>query len=95
MIIDDVLVPALITLGLLTLVAVPYVAVAILRHSSQAALDSYGKYRGTGPAKSFVCPACLTRSYAPSHIAARYCSRCQRNFPEAATPSIKIKTWTP
>jgi len=95
MAIDDLVVAALIALLVAMIVVAPYLSVAILRHGSDAALESYGKYRGSGPAKSFVCPSCLNRSYAPSHIARRWCVRCEQSFPEEYISANKIKTWTP
>lgn len=95
MVFDGFLVPILVALGLATILIAPFVSIAILRHESQAALDNYGKFRGSGPAKSFVCPSCLTRSYAPSHIARRWCAKCERSFPEASEPQVRIKTWSP
>ena len=62
----------------------------LMRHKARVELDHYGKYRGSGPAKSFVCPECLTRSYAPSHIARRWCAKCEKSFPER-----KPKVWKP
>jgi len=60
---------------------IPGLLLLALRHHERIALDHYGKYRGSGPAKSFVCPTCLSRSYAPTHIARRWCVRCQKEFP--------------
>jgi len=68
---------------------IPGILLLAMRHHERIALDHYGKYRGSGPAKSFVCPTCLSRSYAPSHIARRWCVRCQKEFPaivRAAAP---------
>ena len=62
--------------------AVPLVMLAFMKHKSRVQLDHYGKYRGSAPAKSFVCPECLHRSYAPSHIARRWCARCAKSYPE-------------
>lgn len=53
-----------------------------LQHADRVALDHYGKFRGSTPAKSFVCPDCLRRTYAPSHIARRWCERCKKGFSE-------------
>ena len=69
---------------------IPGILLLALRHHERVALDHYGKYRGSGHAKSFVCPTCLSRSYAPSHIARRWCAKCQKDFPamvRAVAPS--------
>jgi len=96
MVFDGILVPILIALGLAAIVLAPIISLVILRHQSQVALDHYAKFRGSGPAKSFVCPACLTRSYAPSHIARRWCAKCQKHYPATtATSHARIRTWDP
>ena len=68
----------------------PLIMLSLMRHKDRAELDHYGKYRGSGPAKSFVCPECLTRSYAPSHVARRWCAKCDKTFPPGSP-----KAWRP
>lgn len=72
----------LVAIGVVGALLFPLVMLLLMKHKGQVELDHYGKYRGSGPAKSFVCPACLKRSYAPSHIAKRWCSSCNKSFPE-------------
>jgi len=77
---DNLLIILVIGLALTVSVAAPVIGLFLMRHKDRAELDHYGKYRGSGPAKSFVCPECLTRSYAPSHVARRWCAKCQKSF---------------
>ena len=88
---DNLLIILVIGLALTVSVAAPVIGLFIMRHKDRAELDHYGKYRGSGPAKSFVCPECLTRSYAPSHVARRWCARCQKGFLPANTGGEKIE----
>lgn len=60
---------------------IPWVMIVASRHREKIELDHYVRSGRTGPLRSFVCPACFNRSYAPSHIARRWCARCQRSFP--------------
>jgi len=82
-----------IILGLLAIVIfilallAPIVALTMIRHKARLELDHYGKFRGSAAARSFVCPECLTRSYAPTHIEKRWCVKCQKIAPER----LKIK----
>jgi hypothetical protein len=55
------------------------------RHQARFKLDNYGRPPGVKPLKSFVCPTCLKRSYAPQHIKDRYCAKCNRSYPEPTT----------
>jgi hypothetical protein len=71
-----------IAVGALVCIVVPFVMLVVMKHKGQIELDHYGKYRGTGRASSFVCPDCLHRSYAPSHVARRWCAPCAKSFPE-------------
>ena len=87
---DNLLIILVIGLALTVSVAAPVIGLFIMRHKDRAELDHYGKYRGSGPAKSFVCPECLTRTYAPSHIARRWCARCEKSFPEKSLPEKSI-----
>jgi hypothetical protein len=89
-VLDNLLIVLVIGLALAGSVIVPLLMLLLMRHKDRAELDHYGKYRGSGPAKSFVCPECLTRSYAPSHIARRWCAKCEKSFPET-----KPKVWRP
>jgi hypothetical protein len=89
LILDNTLVFLVVGLAIAGCVAAPLIMLAVMRHQERIKLDHYGKYRGSAPAKSFVCPDCLTRTYAPSHIARRWCSRCDKSFPEAP------KVWKP
>ncbi|WP_404711458.1 hypothetical protein [Sphingomonas sp. MMS24-J13] len=52
------------------------------RHRARYKLDTYGRPSGIKPAKSFVCPDCLHRSYAEQHIRERFCLKCGKSFPE-------------
>jgi len=87
---DNILIFLVVGLAIGICVATPAIMLVLMRHKDRAELDHYGKYRGSGPAKSFVCPDCLTRSYAPSHIARRWCAKCAKTFPER-----KAKVWRP
>jgi len=89
-ILDNILICLVIGLALGACIVTPVVMLAMMRHTDRVNLDHYGKYRGSGPAKSFVCPDCLTRSYAPSHVARRWCGRCEKSFPEK-----QPKVWKP
>ena len=89
-VLDNLLIVLVIGLAMAGCVIVPLLMLSLMRHKDRAELDHYGKYRGSGPAKSFVCPECLTRSYAPSHIARRWCAKCEKTFPET-----KPKVWRP
>jgi len=86
---DNLLIFLVIGLAAAICLITPVAMLVLMRHKDRVELDHYGKYRGSGPAKSFVCPECLTRSYAPSHIARRWCARCAKSFPE------KPKVWNP
>jgi len=88
---DNLLIILVIGLALTVSVAAPVIGLFIMRHKDRAELDHYGKYRGSGPAKSFVCPECLTRSYAPSHVARRWCAKCQKSFLPNAAGDQKIE----
>jgi len=90
LVLDNVLIFLVIGLALGACVVVPLLMLTLMRHKERVELDHYGKYRGTGPAKSFVCPECLTRTYAPSHIARRWCARCEKSFPEKSLPEKSI-----
>ena len=78
----DKLIYAVIALGALACIVVPFLMLVFIKQRGQIELDHYGKYRGNAAAKSFACPECLHRSYAPSHIAKRWCARCAKSFPE-------------
>ncbi|HWI84973.1 MAG TPA: hypothetical protein VNT42_01440 [Sphingomonas sp.] len=84
MLFGDRLVYAVVALAAVVIVVLPFVMLTYIKRKSQIELDHYGKYRGSAAAKSFVCPECLKRSYAPSHIARRWCSSCAKSFPEKA-----------
>jgi len=88
LVLDNILIFIVIGLAIGACVVIPLLLLAMMRHTDRVNLDHYGKYRGSGPAKSFVCPDCLTRSYAPSHVARRWCGRCEKTFPEK-----KPKVW--
>lgn len=94
---DNILLYLVIGLALVASVATPLLMMVFLKQQDRVELDHYGKYRGQGPAKSFVCPDCLTRSYAPSHVARRYCGKCERTFPERERTSSDAsrKAWHP
>jgi hypothetical protein len=57
------------------------------RHRARYKLDNYGRPPGIKPLSSFVCPTCLHRTYAPQHIANRYCIKCQTSSPKPETPA--------
>lgn len=94
---DNILIYLVIGLALAASVLTPLVMMVFMKHQDRVELDHYGKYRGQGPAKSFVCPDCLTRSYAPSHVARRYCGKCEKTFPERERdmPEAQLKAWRP
>lgn len=90
---DNILIYLVVGLALGTCLVTPLVMLVFMKHQGRVELDHYGKYRGQGPAKSFVCPDCLTRSYAPSHVARRWCGKCEKSFPERQ--SSRAKAWRP
>ena len=90
LVLDNILIFLVIGLAIGACLVMPAIMLMLMRHKARVELDHYGKYRGSGPAKSFVCPECLTRSYAPSHIARRWCAKCEKSFPER-----KPKVWKP
>jgi ribosomal protein S27AE len=90
---DNILIYMVVGLALGACIITPLMMMVFMKHQDRVELDHYGKYRGQGPAKSFVCPDCLTRSYAPSHIARRYCGKCEKTYPERK-PSAP-KAWHP
>jgi ribosomal protein S27AE len=94
---DNVLIYLVIGLALGACLFTPLMMLVFMKHQDRVELDHYGKYRGQGPAKSFVCPECLTRSYAPSHVARRYCGKCEKSFPEREpkTADVRVKAWHP
>jgi hypothetical protein len=92
---DNLLVYVVIGLALGICVFSPLLMLVLMKHKDRVELDHYGKYRGAGPAKSFVCPDCLTRSYAPSHIARRWCGKCEKSFPERKSTNTASKAWRP
>ncbi len=57
------------------------------RHRARYKLDTYGRPPGIKPLSSFVCPECMHRTYAPQHIANRYCIKCEKSFPKPETPA--------
>jgi hypothetical protein len=67
----------------------PVLILSAMRHKARVELDHYGKFRGATAARSFVCPECLTRTYAPTHIKNRWCAKCQKSFPEQTRARIK------
>jgi len=72
----------------------PIVALTVIRQKARVELDHYGKFRSSMAAKSFVCPTCLTRSYAPTHIEKRWCMKCQKTAPERPKNKIaKAPRW--
>ena len=89
-VLDNILIFLVVGLALGACLFTPLMMLVLMKHKDRVELDHYGKYRGSGPAKSFVCPDCLTRSYAPSHIARRWCAKCEKSFPER-----KAKVWRP
>ena len=93
---DNLLIFLVIGLAAAVCLVTPVAMLVLMRHKDRVELDHYGKYRGAGPAKSFVCPECLTRSYAPSHVARRWCAKCEKSFPEKKKDSgSKGKMWRP
>lgn len=92
---DNILIYLIIGLALGACLLTPLLMLVLMKHQDRAELDHYGKYRGGGPAKSFVCPDCLTRSYAPSHIARRWCAKCEKSFPERKKSETTAKVWRP
>jgi len=92
---DNILIFLIIGLAVAACVFTPLIMLAFMKHQARVELDHYGKYRGRGPAKSFVCPECLTRSYAPSHVARRWCGKCEKSFPERKASDSTPKTWRP
>lgn len=89
---DNILIYLVIGMALLLCLATPVIMLMMMKHRSRVELDHYSKYRGSGPAKSFVCPECLRRTYAPSHVARRWCAHCEKTFPEKGQ---KPKGWKP
>jgi hypothetical protein len=79
---DGIYVYLIVALGAAACVILPFFMLLFMKRTGQVELDHYGKDRGSGPAKSFVCPACLHRTYAASHVAERWCTRCNKNHPE-------------
>jgi len=93
---DNVLIFLVVGFALGACLITPLMMLILMKHKDRVELDHYGKYRGAGPAKSFVCPECLTRSYAPSHVARRWCAKCEKSFPEKKKDSgSKGKMWRP
>ena len=92
---DDILIYLVVGLALGACLLTPLMLLVLMKHKDRVELDHYGKYRGGGPAKSFVCPDCLTRSYAPSHIARRWCAKCDKSFPERKPNESAPKVWRP
>jgi hypothetical protein len=82
--IDGLIVYLMVGLVLTACVVVPLCMLVMVKHKSMIELDHHGKFHGKAAAKSFVCPHCLRRSYAPSHIERRWCARCEKRFPERA-----------
>ena len=95
LVLDNLLIFLVVGLALAACLVTPFIMLVMMRHKDRVELDQYGKYRGSGPAKSFVCPECLTRTYAPSHIARRWCARCEKSFPEKKPSGTKNKVWQP
>jgi len=92
---DNILIYLVVGLALGACLLTPLMLLVLMKHKDRVELDHYGKYRGGGPAKSFVCPDCLTRSYAPSHIARRWCAKCDKSFPERKPNESAPKVWRP
>ena len=92
---DNILIYLIIGLALGACLFTPLMMLVLMKHRERAELDHYGKDRRRGPAKSFVCPDCLTRSYAPSHIARRWCAKCDRSFPERKKSEASANVWRP
>jgi ribosomal protein S27AE len=90
---DNILIYLVIGLALGACIITPLMMLALMKHQDRVQLDHYGKYRGGGPAKSFVCPDCLTRSYAASHVARRWCGKCEKSFPEKEQAEPSDKAW--
>jgi hypothetical protein len=65
-----------------TVVAIVYLIIE--HHRARYKLDNYGRPPGIKPLTSFVCPACLHRSYAPQHVFDRFCMKCNKSFPKPA-----------
>jgi len=92
---DNILIYLVVGVALVACLVTPLLMLVLMKHKDRVELDHYGKYRGAGPAKSFVCPDCLTRSYAPSHIARRWCARCEKSFPARKKTEPVAKAWQP
>lgn len=92
---DNILIFLVVGLALGASVVTPLMMLVFMKQRDRVELDHYGKYRGSGPAKSFVCPDCLTRSYAPSHVARRWCAKCEKSFPERTNGKPPAKAWQP
>lgn len=92
---DNILIFLVVGLALGASVFAPLMMLVFMKQRDRVELDHYGKYRGSGPAKSFVCPDCLTRSYAPSHVARRWCAKCEKSFPERVNEKPAPKVWRP
>lgn len=90
---DNILIFLIVGLALGACLFTPLMMLILMKHRARVELDHYGKYRGTGPAKSFVCPDCLRRSYAPSHVARRWCAKCEKSFPEKGPSETEAKMW--
>jgi hypothetical protein len=96
--VDNILIYLVVGIALGACLITPLMMFVLMKHQARVELDHYGKYRGGGPARSFVCPDCLTRSYAPTHIAQRYCAKCEKSFPESdrkKPANAASKTWQP
>jgi len=89
---DNILIYLVIGAAVAVCLITPFVMLLTMKHKARVELDHYSKYRGSGPAKSFVCPECLRRTYAPSHVARRWCVQCDKSFPEKGG---KEKSWKP
>lgn len=86
---DSTLIVLVAAIAVVVAVSAPLVILAALRHKARVELDHYGKFRGSGAARSFVCPECLTRTYAPTHIQKRWCAKCEKSFPERTRAKIE------
>jgi len=86
---DRTLVLLVAAIAVIIAVASPIVILSIMRNKARVELDHYGKFRGTSSARSLVCPECLTRTYAPTHIKNRWCVKCQKTIPERTQAKIK------
>ena len=79
---ENMLIIAVAVAATVVALAAPLVILTAMRHKARVELDHYGKFRGAAAARSFVCPDCLTRSYAPTHIRDRWCVKCEKTAPE-------------